>query len=94
MRTKLQQRKADTRYKIMSKKTRRDASTFSLIGLFFIFAAGSLAMNGTIEEVLIGSLATSVALWAWNISYYELWYEKETIKRNSENELKYRESVV
>ena len=78
----------------MSKKTRRDASTYNAIGLLFIFIAGSLEMKGTPAELVIGFSAACVALWAGSVGYYEAWYEKETIKRNSDNELLNLESVV
>lgn len=87
MNTNLKQRKADVRYRVMSKRPRRDSAKYYMIGFCATIVAGSLEMQGTPSEMVIGAISLSIALWAGSIAYYEDWYEKETYKRNLQIEL-------
>lgn len=88
MNTNIKQRKADMRYKVMSKRPRKDPAKYYLIGLVAALLAGSLQMAGTPEEIFIGAVMVFIAFWAGSIGYWEDWYAKETYKRNLESELR------
>lgn len=83
----IKQRKANIRYRVMSKRPRRNPAKYYIIALCATLTIGSLQMEGTPQEWVIGSIAGFIALWAGSIGYWEDWYEKETYKRNLQIEL-------
>jgi predicted histidine transporter YuiF (NhaC family) len=78
----IKQRKAEIRYRVMSKRSRKNPTKYYMVALLAVVIVGSLQMQGTREELVVAGVVGFIGLWAGSIAYWEDWYEKETYKRN------------